>query len=90
MTIAPYSSTPVFYEHTLPAAMRARHSTKPGVWGVIRVIEGELLYTCLDPAGELLLSPAVPALVQPQQPHFVTPQGPMKMQVDFYDREPVF
>ena len=88
MEPAPYRSTPVFDQDTLPTALQSRHSTKAGVWGVIRVIEGELLYTCLDPAGEQLLSPAVPALVQPEQLHFVTPRGPMKMQVDFYDREP--
>lgn len=40
--IRPYRSTPVFDQDTLPAALRARHDTKAGVWGLIRVIEGEL------------------------------------------------
>jgi tellurite resistance-related uncharacterized protein len=84
----PYRSTPVFDQDTLPKALRERHSTKAGVWGVIRLIEGELLYTCLDPVGEQMLSPALPGLVQPEQPHHVTPIGPMKMQVDFYDSDP--
>ena len=85
MNAVPCRSTPVFDEATLPQALRFQHSTKAGVWGVIRVIEGELLYTCLDPAGERLLSPGVHAVVEPQQLHFVTPVGAMKMQVDFYD-----
>ncbi|MBO9575967.1 MAG: DUF1971 domain-containing protein [Sphingobium sp.] len=89
MQIAPYRSTPVFDQDSLPQALRSRHNTKAGVWGVLRVIEGELLYTCLDPAGETLLSPSVHMVIEPQQPHFVTSVGKMKIQVDFYDQKPV-
>ncbi|AMK26293.1 DUF1971 domain-containing protein [Sphingobium sp. TKS] len=88
MSVSPYRSTPVFDEDTLPAALRARHDTKAGVWGVIRVIEGELELTFLDPPSTSLLTPGTPGLVRPQQPHFVTPIGAMKMQIDFYDRPP--
>lgn len=84
----PYRSTPVFDETTLPAALRARHDTKAGVWGVIEVIEGELRLTLLDPPSERMLGPGNPGLVLPEQPHFVTPAGPMKMQVHFYNRPP--
>jgi tellurite resistance-related uncharacterized protein len=45
---APYKTTLVFDENTLPAALRAEHRTKPGVWGVIRVLEGELRYRVLE------------------------------------------
>jgi tellurite resistance-related uncharacterized protein len=84
----PYRSTPVFDQDTLPAALRSRHSTKAGVWGVIRVLEGELRLTNLDPEHSVLLVPGSPGLVLPEQPHFVTPLGPMRMQVDFYERAP--
>ncbi|EAT07259.1 DUF1971 domain-containing protein [Sphingobium sp. 10 DY56-G10] len=84
----PYRSTPVFDQDSLPAALRARHDTKAGVWGVIRVIEGELRLTYLDPTSEVILTPDRPGLIEPQQPHFVTPLGTMKMQVDFWDRPP--
>jgi tellurite resistance-related uncharacterized protein len=85
---APYRSTPVFDQDALPAALRTRHSTKAGVWGVIRVLEGELELTYLNPQSTVLLSPAKPGVILPEQPHFVTPRGPMTMQVDFYDVEP--
>lgn len=85
---APYRSTPVFDQDTLPQALRARHVTKAGVWGVIRVIEGALQLTYLDPPSETTLTPDRPGLILPRQPHFVTPLGPMRMQVDFYDRPP--
>ena len=88
MAAAPYRSTPVFDQDTLPAALRARHSTQAGVWGVFRVLEGALELTFLQPGSSLLLTPERPGLVLPEQPHFVTPRGPMKMQVDFYDRAP--
>lgn len=85
---APYRSTPVFDQDTLPSALRNRHATKAGVWGLICVIEGQLLLTYLEPPSEVLLDAAQAAVVLPQQPHFVTPQGRMKMQVDFYDHQP--
>lgn len=86
--LRPYRSTPLFDQDSLPAALRARHNTKAGVWGVIRVIEGELRLNYLDPPSEVLLDAGTPGLVLPQQPHFVTPVGPMTMQVDFYDQPP--
>ena len=86
--ILPYRSTPVFDQYTLPAALRARHDTKAGVWGLIRVLEGELRLTYLDPPSEVVLTPERPGLILSQQPHFVTPIGAMKMRVDFYDQPP--
>lgn len=84
----PYRSTPVFDQDTLPQALRARHDTKAGVWGRIRIIAGEVRITYLDPPSELVLTPDNPGLVRPGQPHFVTPLGSMKMQIDFYDQPP--
>ena len=88
MAAAPYRSTPVFDQDTLPAALRARHSTKAGVWGMIRVLEGELELTYLEPESTIVLTPGSPGPVLPEQPHFVTPRGPMRMQVDFFDQAP--
>ena len=84
----PYRSTPVFDQDTLPAALRARHQTKAGVWGVIRVLEGKVRLTILDPPSETVLTPERPGVVKPGQPHFVTPMGAMRMQVDFHERPP--
>ncbi|ABQ69522.1 Protein of unknown function DUF1971 [Rhizorhabdus wittichii RW1] len=85
---APYRSTPLFDNATLPMALQRRHATKAGVWGVVRVIEGRLLLTYLDPESEVVLDSGQAGLLLPEQPHFVTPQGPMRMQVDFYDQPP--
>ncbi len=84
----PYRSTPVFDQDTLPAALRREHRTKPGVWGVVRVLEGALKLSYVDPLEILIVSPASPGLLLPDQPHFVEPIGAMRMRVEFYDQPP--
>ena len=84
----PYKRTAVFDENTLPTGLRKEHRTKPGVWGVIRVLDGRVRYKVLEPESEAILEPGHPGLVLPDQPHLVEPLGPMRMQVEFYDRHP--
>jgi tellurite resistance-related uncharacterized protein len=84
----PYRSTPVFDETSLPAALRREHRTKPGAWGLIRVLEGEVVYTIIEPFEEQRLTIDRAGLILPDQAHFVTPVGPMRMQVEFYDYKP--
>ncbi len=85
---APYRSTPIFDEMTLPAALRREHRTKAGVWGVVRVLEGQVKLFFVDPLQEHILSTAFPGLLLPDQPHYVEAMGPMRMQVDFYSQPP--
>lgn len=84
----PYRSTPVFDEKTLPAALRGEHRTKAGVWGVIQVIEGRLMFILADGTGETILTPDRPGLVEPEQTHRVEPIGPLLMQIHFYNELP--
>lgn len=85
---APYRVTPVFDERTLPAGLRREHRTKVGVWGVIRMLDGELRLNFAD-GREQVLSGERPGLLEPDEPHWVTPLGAMRMQVEFYDAPPV-
>ena len=76
-------------EIRFPTGLRREHRLKPGVWwGIIRVLEGRLRYEVFDPASEVILGLGRPGLVLPAQPHRVEPLGPMRMQVEFYDRLP--
>lgn len=84
----PYKRTPIFDEITLPAGLRREHRTKPGVWGLIRVLEGQLRYQVFEPASEVVLTPGHPGVLLPDQPHLVEPLGPMRMQIEFHDRPP--
>lgn len=83
----PYSSSPVFDQDSLPAALRSQHTTKAGVWGVARMLEGRARLTFIDPPSQSIIDPDNPGVLPPEQLHFVEPLGAMKMQVDFY-REP--
>jgi tellurite resistance-related uncharacterized protein len=74
----------------LPAGLRREYRTEPGVWGIIRVLEGRLRYQVLDPASETILEPGHPGLVQPEELHRVEPLGPMRMQIEFYNQLPEF
>jgi len=84
----PYRRTAIFDENTLPAGLRREHRTKPGVWGVIRVLDGRIRYRVLDPHSEEILEPGHPGLVLPDQPHRVEPLGPVRMRVEFYRQLP--
>ena len=86
--LAPYRITPVFDQHSLPAGLRREHRTKPGVWGVIRILEGRV--RLVRATGVSVLTPEQPGLVEPEEPHWVEPIGPIRMQVEFFDQTPEF
>jgi tellurite resistance-related uncharacterized protein len=82
----PYRTTPVFDQDSLPDALRQDHSTKAGVWGVIRVLEGRLRFADAD--GSTMLTPDRPGLIHPERKHRVEPVGAMRMHVEFYTARP--
>ena len=84
----PYRVTPVFDENSLPGALRREHRTKAGVWGMIRVLEGQLRLEFSEGSVQLL-DPDNPGMLEPEQAHWVTPLGAMRMQVEFYGCSPV-
>jgi tellurite resistance-related uncharacterized protein len=79
-----YRRTPVFTEMTLPAGLRHRHQTKPGVWAVITVVKGRLRFRRLDPPAETILDAASPGIVAPEEPHEVEPLGPVRFFIEFH------
>jgi len=79
-----YKRTAEFTESSVPAGLLRSHHTKPGVWGVIRVVEGQLLYRILEPAiEEHRLSPGVDGIVEPAVAHEVEPIGRVRFYVEF-------
>ena len=83
-----YRRTPLFDQHTLPAGLRREHRTKAGVWALIHVIEGRLLYRILTPHEERVLTPGTPGVVLPEQPHEVEPLGAVRFFVEFHAARP--
>jgi len=84
----PYKVTAIWTDETLPAAVRAAHSTKAGTWGLLRVLEGQVHLVFEDGSGEVLVTPATPGLFPPEALHHVVPDGPARMQVEFYKERP--
>ena len=82
-----YKRTPSFTEATVPAGLLGEHATKKGVWGLIRVEDGELAYVVTDnrrePTRELLTSLTEPGVVEPTILHRVELVGPVRFYVEF-------
>jgi tellurite methyltransferase len=83
-TFVRYAQTPEFTEHDVPSRLRANHSTPAGVWGTIRVIEGQLRYRLGGPDTDITVSPEVPAVIVPEVPHSVEPIGAVRFYVEFW------
>ncbi|MBU6456079.1 MAG: DUF1971 domain-containing protein [Bradyrhizobium sp.] len=70
--VVAYGRTPDFTPQTLPAAFKSAHTTKSGVWGLIRVLEGRLSYHLeLPHEGSKLVSAGETAPIPPNIPHRV-------------------
>jgi tellurite resistance-related uncharacterized protein len=85
--VAAYKRTPDFNQTTVPAGLLRRHSTREGVWGIIRVLSGELLYWVEDERRArrtYRITPDVPGIVEPTILHRVQPQGPVHFHVEFF------
>lgn len=89
MTQEPYKITPVFDQDSLPEALRREHNTKAGVWGLLRLLEGEVRLVFADLGRTVHVTPDNPAEIPPQAVHHVELMGPMRMQVEFYRQPPL-
>lgn len=67
-----YKSTPVFTSETIPGSLVTSHATKPGVWGLLRVEHGRLLF-CLDTdvPGRVVVEHGRSVVIDPGVPHHV-------------------
>jgi tellurite resistance-related uncharacterized protein len=87
--VHPYKSTAVFDERSVPRGLLARHTTKPGVWARIRVLEGELTFRELEPALRVsVLAPGRDGIAAPEAPHAIELRGPVRFLVEFLRDEP--
>jgi len=83
-----YRRTDTFSEQSVPAGLLKAHATKPGIWGLIRVTDGELHYRIEDerriPAETRLRAGLTPGVVEPTIRHSVEPAGPVRFHVEFF------
>lgn len=77
-----YKSTPQFED--IPPGLRQAHSTKPEVWGLLRVLAGAVDFVD-EPSGERRrLQAGDTQVIRPQRLHHLEPAGDVRFQVDFY------
>jgi tellurite resistance-related uncharacterized protein len=80
-----YRRTAEFTESTVPRALLSRHTTKPGVWARIHVLDGALLYLLREPFDEeQRLEPGAVGVVLPGVEHEVQPLGYARFFVEFF------
>lgn len=83
-----YRRTNTFSEQSVPAGLLKAHSTKAGIWGLIHVSEGELLYTVEDErrtrSERRLRAGSQPGVVEPTILHSIKPLGPVLFCVQFF------
>lgn len=80
-----YKRTPDFTPENLPAALRSQHSTKAGVWGLLHVLEGQVIYRLASPNTESTIASAGETIViLPEIVHWVEFVTPGRFYVEFY------
>jgi tellurite methyltransferase len=83
--VRPYKRTPEFDAASVPAGLRARHTTKRGVWARIHVLAGRLRYRIHEPfAIEEIIEPGATGVVLPEVPHEVEPVDSVRFFVEFH------
>jgi len=82
--VAPYRKTPIFDSATVPAALLAEHSTKPGVWAVIHVLQGEVTFRQSTPAFERRLLSGDALACAPEATHSVALSEDARFQIEFW------
>jgi tellurite methyltransferase len=92
---APYRRTPLFTNHSIPKGLRARHTTKKGVWGIIHIQSGSLRYRIHDPYHTEIILVGGPSarrnrdrqgIVIPEVEHEVEPIDNVEFFVEFWDK----
>lgn len=82
--VVPYARSPEFTEETVPVKFLEDHATKPGVWGVIHVLEGRLHFRDAAQGAETLLTGGQTQIIAPEERHAVRPEGPTRFFVEFH------
>lgn len=84
----PYRQTPVFKITTIPPGLRQHHSTKIGVWGIIHVVVGTLIYRIYHPFNsEETLDPDTKGIVLPDVKHDVQLFEDTEFYIEFWRRD---
>lgn len=82
--LKPYRTTPVFDSGTVPPALLRDHATKAGVWGIIHVLRGELVYRITATREVHVLTSSDRAVIEPEARHSVELRDDTAFYVEFW------
>lgn len=79
-----YRCTSIFTHENVPQGLLKDHSTKKGVWGLIKITQGKLEYSI--GADEIyLLEPGKNGVIEPEIVHHIKIIGSVEFFVEFYN-----
>jgi len=83
--VTPYRTIGPFDESSIPKGLFKEHSTKAGVWGLLRVQSGSIAYHITQPGEESshVLTHNSEAVIAPEQVHHLELLGPVTLTVTF-------
>jgi hemoglobin len=85
-----YGRSAEFTPENLPEKLKAAHSTKAGTWGLLRVLEGKILYRLEPPhAGERIAAAGENIVIESEVRHRVAFIEPGRFYVEFYRASPL-
>ncbi len=80
-----YGRSPEFTPETLPARLQSAHSTKAGTWGLLHVLEGEVLFQLEPPyRGERRARAGETIVIEAEVPHHVVFTDAGRIYIEFY------
>jgi tellurite resistance-related uncharacterized protein len=77
-------TTPEFTATTVPAGLLRAHQLAPEVWGVLRVIEGTVVFVAEVTGDERAVSNGQCQVIPPEVPHHVTPGPDARFVIEFH------
>ena len=82
-----YGRSPDFTPDNMPSRLKSAHATKAGTWGLLRVLEGKILFQLEAPfEGEQLAAAGDNIVIESEVPHHVEFVEPGRFFVEFYRR----
>ena len=87
-TLIPDRRTDVFDQETIPEQLTTSHVIAKGEWGMIRVLEGEIVLKQLEPPAEdTTIVKRIPGVLEPDRTYAFAPSGPVRFFIEYF-REP--
>ncbi len=77
-------STPEFTAADLPAGLLAEHHLASSVWGVLRVLQGSLIFVAEAADERRTVASGESQVIEPETRHHIEPSDDVALVIDFY------